>query len=176
MYLGSFKAVRTSLGTCSSAGAFHVVPQKVSPVQLGGEGVHLPASWGRSTALWWDRSSTLKTRHTGTWMCRAPLQNQTWHGSLQARMVGCKPCGPATPQAPGERGAVLNKGNRDPGGHQPWGFGLPYLVPGTTPTGAAAGGCALVLALGCASSVWKEQQLRYNINGKASKRTHSLPS
>lgn len=47
-------------------------------------------------------------------------------------------------------------------------FGLPYLVPGTTPVGEAAGAWVLVLVLGCASSVWKEQQLQYNFNCMAS--------
>lgn len=52
--------------------------------------------------------------------------------------------------------------------------GLPYLVPGTTPVGGAAGACVLVLALGCASSVWKEQQLQCNSNCTASERTKPL--
>ena len=51
-------------------------------------------------------------------------------------------------------------------------FGLPYLVPGTTPVGEAAGACVLVLVLGCASSVWKEQQLQYSFNCKASQENY----
>lgn len=78
---------------------------------------------------------------------------------------------PKCPSDTHEGGGTLIKQRQQLGPsdcQEPHEVGLPYLVPGTTPVGEAAGACVLVLVLGCASSVWKEQQLQYNFNCTAS--------
>lgn len=52
---------------------------KVFLLKLGRNTVHLPASWGHSTAPLSDHSNSPKIRHTGKWMCQALLQKQNQH-------------------------------------------------------------------------------------------------